>query len=112
IAGSSAADGVTVDSIRAEAEPARPIRRVAFLGFGLIGGSIARALRSGGATVELAAWTPTGRGPKAGLVAGALDEASAQPWAAVRGADLVVLASPPPRVLEHPRCLGRPHPAA
>ena len=81
--------------------------RIAFLGLGLIGGSIARAVRAGGipgtpsgatpsgATTRLAAWTETGAGPKAALAAGMIDEVAATPGAAIEGADLVVLATPP-----------------
>jgi len=70
--------------------------RIAFLGLGLIGGSVARAIR--GATdapwqgAEIAAWTPQGDGPRRALAAGTIDEASASTAEAVRGADLVVLA--------------------
>lgn len=71
--------------------------RIAFLGLGLIGGSVARAIRAApayrGATV--AAWTPSGRGPGAARRAGIVDEVADDPAAAVRGADLVVLAAPP-----------------
>lgn len=72
--------------------------RVAFLGLGLIGGSVARALREAdpaGAVWQIAAWTPGGAGPRAALAAGSIDEASAAPEDALRGADLVVLAAPP-----------------
>ncbi|HKG56342.1 MAG TPA: prephenate dehydrogenase/arogenate dehydrogenase family protein [Candidatus Limnocylindrales bacterium] len=74
--------------------------RVAFLGFGLIGGSIARALRrreSGG--WQLAAWTPNGEAPRAAVADGTIDAAARDVPAAVRGADIVVLASPPLDVL-------------
>jgi prephenate dehydrogenase len=70
--------------------------RVAFLGLGLIGGSIARALRqdpAGGWSV--AAWTPRGSGPREAAAAGILDLAAGTIEAAVDGADLVVLAAPP-----------------
>lgn len=72
--------------------------RIAFLGLGLIGGSIAHALRpgaSGGETPEIAAWSEGGTGPRAALAAGVIDAAPATPGAAVEGADLVVLAAPP-----------------
>jgi prephenate dehydrogenase len=71
--------------------------RIAFLGLGLIGGWVARAVRESpeyeGA--ELAAWTPSGDGPLRAAAAGVLDEAAAEPAAALRGAALVVLAAPP-----------------
>ncbi|HYN69774.1 MAG TPA: prephenate dehydrogenase/arogenate dehydrogenase family protein [Candidatus Eisenbacteria bacterium] len=78
--------------------------RIAFLGFGLIGGSIAKALRAAstaeGRALQLVAWTPGGSGPEAGLAAGILDEAAADPRAALGGAGLVVLAAPPLDVLD------------
>jgi prephenate dehydrogenase len=73
--------------------------RVALLGFGLIGGSIARALhvRRGGAADEMtiSAWSPSGDGPASAARDGVIDVAAADPEAAVAGADLVVLAGPP-----------------
>src|SRR4051794_35858668 len=74
--------------------------RVAFLGLGLIGGSIARALRARDRGAwSVAAWTPNGEGPRAALADGTIDAVAADPAAAVRGADLVVLAAPPLDVL-------------
>jgi prephenate dehydrogenase len=81
--------------------------RVAFLGFGLIGGSIARALRARAAAAEalaadrwqIAAWTPTGAGPAAGSAAGVVDVVASTPEEALAGADLVVLAAPAPDCL-------------
>jgi prephenate dehydrogenase len=75
--------------------------RIALLGSGLIGGSIARALRAGpgpaadGQPFEIAAWTPSGAGPEAALRAGVVDRVASDVADAVRGADLVVLAAPP-----------------
>jgi prephenate dehydrogenase len=71
--------------------------RVAFLGLGLIGGSVARALRGAAsmADAELVAWTPAGRGPREAVDAGAIDAAAGWPEAAIEGAALVVLAGPP-----------------
>lgn len=69
--------------------------RVAFLGLGLIGGSVARALRRDVATAPtLVAWTPTGAGPRAALAAGVLDRVASDPADAIEGADLIVLAAP------------------
>jgi prephenate dehydrogenase len=73
--------------------------RIAFLGFGLIGGSIATALRAADPSIELAAWTPDGRGPAGGLGLGILDRAAPTPSAALDGAELIVLAGPPLAVL-------------
>ena len=75
--------------------------RIAFLGLGLIGGSIASALRAAGARSRLVAWTPSGRGPADGLRLGLIDEAAPSAEAAIREAGLVVLAGPPLAVLEH-----------
>src|SRR6185369_8441559 len=49
--------------------------RIAFVGFGLIGGSIAMALREAGYRGSLAAWTPNGAGPAEGLRRGIVDDA-------------------------------------
>jgi prephenate dehydrogenase len=78
--------------------------RVALLGFGLIGGSIARALQASGTGWSVAAWTPTRRGPLAALADGTIDAAPATIDEAIDEADLVVLAGPPPACLE---LLGR-----
>jgi prephenate dehydrogenase len=74
---------------------ARLPSRIAFLGFGLIGGSIALALREAGATARLSAWTPSGVGPAEGLRRGMLDEAAPSAAVAVDAAGIVVLAAPP-----------------
>jgi prephenate dehydrogenase len=68
--------------------------RVAILGLGLIGGSIARALATRRSNWPVRAWSPTGRGPAAAASSG---EAHAATTAgdAIVGADLVVLAAPP-----------------
>ena len=75
--------------------------RVGILGFGLIGGSIARSLHAadpGAWTV--AAWSPTGRGPDAAVEAGIIDRRAGSAGDAIAGADLVVLAAPPLDCLE------------
>jgi prephenate dehydrogenase len=75
--------------------------RIAFLGFGLIGGSIAAALRSrGGRGAHLTAWTPAGPGPAEGLRRGLLDDRAHDPADAIRGAELIVLAGPPLAILD------------
>lgn len=77
--------------------------RIALLGFGLIGGSLAKALRQPaaweGPRPVVAAWSPSGHGPVAALRDGVIDEAAEAPISAVRGADLVVLAGPVPACL-------------
>jgi prephenate dehydrogenase len=79
--------------------------RVAILGLGLIGGSIARALAATGVSrPSVAAWTPAGRGPASALAAGVIDLAATSPEAALDGADLVILAAPASEILS---LLGR-----
>jgi prephenate dehydrogenase len=70
--------------------------RIAFLGFGLISGSVARALRASpdAAGWELVAWSPSGAGPAAAVAEGVIDRAGADIPAAIGGADLVVLGGP------------------
>jgi prephenate dehydrogenase len=81
-----------------EAGSPLPFERIAFLGFGLIGGSIAMALRD--SRLHLAAWTPAGRGPAVALESGLLDAAPPDAAATLDGSDLVVLAGPPVAILE------------
>jgi prephenate dehydrogenase len=73
--------------------------RLCLLGVGLVGGSIGRSLRSssdaGVAGIEIVGWTPRGAGATAARAAAVIDEVAADLAAAVRGADLVVLAAPP-----------------
>jgi prephenate dehydrogenase len=66
---------------------------IAFLGLGLIGGSVARAARLAGYATRITAWTPGGSGPRDAAADGI--EASPTATEAIRGADLVVLAAPP-----------------
>ena len=70
--------------------------RLAILGLGLMGGSVARALRTrapGAWTVS--AWSSSGRGPAAAITAGAIDVAAPSAAEAIAGADVVLLAVPP-----------------
>ena len=73
--------------------------RIAFLGFGLIGGSIAKTLRARGVPSTLVAWTPDGRGPRAGIADGAIDAAPSTAAEALADADLVILGAPPTAIL-------------
>ncbi|HUQ78817.1 MAG TPA: prephenate dehydrogenase/arogenate dehydrogenase family protein [Patescibacteria group bacterium] len=66
---------------------------IAFLGLGLIGGSVARAAGGSGFATRVTAWTPDGRGPRAARAEGI--EAASSAGQAIRGADLIVLAAPP-----------------
>ena len=72
--------------------------RLALLGLGLIGGSVARAAHAAG--WHVAAWTPSGTGPRIAREQGAIDVAAPTLLDAVGGADLVVLAAPPAACLE------------
>ena len=81
---------------------APPSGRIAILGFGLIGGSIARALAKTGSSVSsvsgrpaVVAWSPSGVGPARAVHDGVIDEASATMLGALEGADLLVIAAPP-----------------
>jgi len=82
------------DAARREAAGRLP-SRIAFVGFGLIGGSIAAALRDAGSTATISAWTPDGRGPDEGLRRGLISAAAPSLEAAVEDAELVILAGPP-----------------
>lgn len=69
--------------------------RLAFLGFGLIAGSIARGIRlDPSADWMLAAWSPSGDGPRQAMSDGVIDLAAETPAAALADADLVILAAP------------------
>jgi len=72
--------------------------RLAIVGLGLIGGSIARAIRGNRAARgfdSIAAWTPSGQGPAAALADGTIDRVAPSLHDALAGADLVVLAADP-----------------
>lgn len=94
------------------AAAARLPDRIAFLGFGLIGGSVALALRDAGCSARLTAWTPGGAGPAEGRRRGLVDDVAATARAAIDGAGLVVLAGPPRSVLQHLHDLAEPLRAA
>ena len=74
--------------------------RIAFLGLGLIGGSVAMALRAAGYEGTIAAWTPDGRGPTEALRRGIVQEAAPSAAAAATGAGMVILAGPPLAIIE------------
>jgi prephenate dehydrogenase len=75
--------------------------RLAIVGFGLIGGSIALALaeREPGAW-SLTAWSRSGEGPRRALRRGVIAAAAPDPETAIRDAELVLLAAPPLANLE------------
>jgi prephenate dehydrogenase len=77
--------------------------RLAIIGLGLIGGSIARAIRSGrteSSIDSIVAWSPTGSGPAAALADGVIDRTAVSLADALDGAQLVVLATDPLSCLE------------
>jgi prephenate dehydrogenase len=76
--------------------------QIGFIGFGLIGGSIARAVRANptSRTWTMAAWSPSGSGPKRAVDDGMIDRAAAAPESALANADLVILAGPPTACLD------------
>jgi prephenate dehydrogenase len=72
--------------------------RLAIVGLGLIGGSIARAIRANRAATSIdsiVAWSQTGSGPAAALAEGMIDRVAPSLERAVAGADLIVLAADP-----------------
>jgi cyclohexadieny/prephenate dehydrogenase len=77
-------------------EPASPIyRRLALVGCGMIGSSVARAARACGAVGEIAVFDPSEAVRARVAELGIADEVCASGEAAVRGADLVLFAAPP-----------------
>jgi prephenate dehydrogenase len=83
--------------------------RVAILGFGLIGGSVARALHArapGDWTVT--AWSPSGDGPRQAQDAGEIDRAAGTIAQSVEAAEQIVLAAPPIECLDLLDQLGGP----
>jgi len=73
-----------------------------FLGFGLIAGSIAQAIRANPMTAgwTMAGWSPSGDGPAQARDEGILDLAAASPETALAGADMIVLAAPASQCLD------------
>jgi prephenate dehydrogenase len=84
--------------------------RIALLGFGLIGGSIAHALRASPDrdAWSVTAWSPTGRGPAQAASDGVVARSAGTPEEALDGAQLVVLAAPPTATLDLVDRLGGP----
>jgi cyclohexadieny/prephenate dehydrogenase len=66
--------------------------KVAFLGIGLIGSSLARVMRQQGLADELVAYSRTDGTRQRAVALGVVDRAEADPGDAVAGADLVVFA--------------------
>jgi len=72
----------------------RPLGRVAVLGLGLMGGSVARAISSLDLAAKVTGWSPLATERDAALTAGALTLAAGHWPEAVSDADLVILAAP------------------
>lgn len=70
---------------------------IGFLGFGLIAGSIARAVRvsATGSSWTMAAWSPSGDGPARAVAEGTIDRASESVESVLADTHLIVLAAPP-----------------
>jgi prephenate dehydrogenase len=84
--------------------------RVSIVGFGLIGGSIARALRSrrGARDWHITAWSRSPRPVEQAVEDGVVDRAAVTLEEALEGADLVILAAPPLTCLDLIDSLGGP----
>lgn len=75
-------------------EPFTPFVRAAIVGVGLIGSSLAQALRAGGFAKTIAGYDPDADVRARALALGIVDEAAESFASAVKGADLVILAAP------------------
>ena len=73
--------------------------RVTVIGVGLIGGSLGMAIRARGLAREVVGVTRVESSIPLALARRAIDRGTADPVAGVRGADLVVLATPPEQVV-------------
>ena len=82
--------------------------RVAILGFGLIGGSIARSLEAAADrdAWSIAAWSPTGEGTRQAAADNVIELAAASAAEALDGAELIVIAAPPTATLSLIERLG------
>ncbi len=70
------------------------IERIAILGTGLLGTSVGLALRAAGFTGTISGWNRSAHGAQQSLEMGAIDSIAADPLAASRAAQLVLLAVP------------------
>jgi prephenate dehydrogenase len=73
--------------------------RVTVIGVGLIGGSLGMAIRARGLAREVVGVTRVESAIPLALARRAIDRGTADPVAGVRGADLIVLATPPDQVV-------------
>lgn len=77
-----------------DAANTQPIKRLAILGVGLIGGSLARALRATGAVDEVVGCSRNSGHLQRAVELGVIDRYETDPAKAVAGADIVFLAVP------------------
>jgi prephenate dehydrogenase len=80
--------------------------KIAVVGTGLIGGSIALGLRASGPDMHIVGYDPERAAARGALERGAVTEVASSPEAATRGADLVILALPIDRVPDACDSLG------
>ncbi|MFT4190215.1 MAG: prephenate dehydrogenase/arogenate dehydrogenase family protein [Comamonas sp.] len=73
---------------------AGPYARAAVIGVGLMGGSLALALKAGAQVRHVVGYSPSRQTLETALALGAIDEAAPDAASAARGCDLVVLAVP------------------
>ena len=92
-------------------QPEKPVGRMAVLGLGVMGGSLARAVSSLGVAERVVGWSPESTERDAALTTGAVSLAAASWREAVSDADLVVLAVPPRAAVELAAALGDQMPA-
>ena len=71
-----------------------PFSRVAILGLGLLGGSLARAVRQAASETQIIGWDSHATTLSDAVAHGVIDSAATDPAAAVRSADLVILCAP------------------
>jgi prephenate dehydrogenase len=86
--------------------------RIAILGLGLIGGSLARALHARGGDHEVVAWSPTGGGPARAFADGVIGRVATSIEDAIAGAVVVVVGAPAIAAVDLLRDLGGPHRSA
>lgn len=92
--------GGTDDATARPAPGERGLGRTAVLGLGLIGGSLAGALRRAGLADALVGFDADTAVARRALDGGVVDRIAADPATAAAGADTVILAAPVPAILE------------
>jgi cyclohexadieny/prephenate dehydrogenase len=70
------------------------VKRISILALGLIGGSLALAVKKSGFASEVVAWGPREASLKKGLKLGVIDSYSLDLAEAIEGADIIVIATP------------------